>query len=130
MSSPVITVNATFVEDNTQRLQRFIGTLTIGPSGAIYPAETGGIPLASVLSAALSPSSTSNPKALYLTSTLGSGYIYQYIPSTQKMQIFLVPPSGSLTTAVPLQELNSNAGSLVGVAADVIAFDVYYERNT
>ena len=130
MSAPVITVQAIALQDNTQRIQRFVGTLTIGPANATYPAETGGIPIQAVLAAALSPASSSGPKTLYLLSTLGLGYIYTYIVSTGKMQILQVPPTGSLTTAAPLQQLGSNANSLSGVAADVIAFDVCYEKNT
>ena len=128
MSAPVITVNAAVLQDNTQRLQRFIGTLTIGAAGATYPA--GGIPIQAVLAAALAPASTSGPVALSLLSTLASGYIYTYIPSTGKVQILQVPPSASLTTAAPLQQLGSGAGSLSQVANDVIAFDVSYEKNT
>jgi hypothetical protein len=128
MSVPIITVNAAVVQDNTQRIQRFLGTLTIGPAGATYPA--GGIPIQAVLAAALLPTSTLGPITLGLLSTLGTGYIYSYIPSTGKVQILEVPPSASLTTAGPLQQLGSGANSLSGVAADVIAFDVCYEKNT
>jgi hypothetical protein len=128
MSAPVITVNAAVLQDNTQRIQRFIGTLTIGTASATYPA--GGIPIQAVLAAALSPASSSGPVTLALISTLGSGYIYTYIPSTGKVQILQTPASGSLTTAAPLSQLGSGANSLSGVAADVIAFDVCYEKNT
>lgn len=125
MSSPVITVNAAVTQDNTQRLQRFVGTLTIGPGSATYPA--GGIPIQAVMAAALSPASSSGPVVFSLISTLASGYIYTYIPSTGKLQILQAPASGSLTTAAPLSQLGAG---LSGVAADVIAFDVSYEKNT
>jgi hypothetical protein len=128
MAAPVVTVAAGFIQDNTARFQIFVGNLTM--TNGVYPAETGGIPLDAVLAAALIPTSNSGPKAVKLESTLGTGYIYQYIPSTGKLQILEVPPSGSLTTAAPLQELGSNANSLSEVAKDVIQFFAYYLRNS
>lgn len=129
MSSPVVTIVGFKGPDNTARFQRFVGTLTIGPSGATYPAETGGIPIEAAFAAAFSPDSSSGPVEVTLYTTLASGYVYTYLPTTGKLQILVVPPTGSLTTSSPLQQLGSNSGSLSQVANDVIGFDVTYERN-
>ncbi len=83
-----------------------------------------------MLAAALLPASSSGPKTLALISTLASGYIYTYVPSTGNMQILQAPASGSLTTAAPLSQIGSGPSQFSGVAADVIAFDVCYEKNT
>jgi hypothetical protein len=126
MSTAVVTITTPFVEDNSERLQRFIGTLTIGPSGGNYP--VGGIPIEAVLAAALAPLSSGAPKIVNLVSLTGSGYIYTYIQSTGCVQILQAPPSGSLSTAGPLQQLGAGA-TLSQVASDTISFDVTYERN-
>lgn len=129
MSVPVITVRPGFVQDNLQHSQLFTGELTIGPRDSTYPAETGGIPALAALVAALFPTTNANPHAVQLWSTTGSGYIYTYIKSTGNIQIFEVPPSGSLTTAAPLQELGSNSESLSAVSTDIIQFAVWFRRN-
>lgn|ERR1700720_623546 len=129
MSAPVVTIQPGFVQDNLQRSQMFTGQLTIGPANATYPA--GGIPIYQALLAALFPT-TNDPVPHYveLHSTRGTGYIYTYIKSTGCMMILQVPPSGSLTTAAPLQELPSSANSLSEIATlDVIAFKIMWRRN-
>ncbi len=124
MAAPVVTVSGSFIPDNSARLQRFIGTLTIGNSAAIYP--NGGIPIQAALAAALSPKSSAGPVAIYLYSTLASGYVYTY--ESGNLVIMTVPPSGSLTSGAPLTPLTSIALG-AAIAADVIGFDAYYDRN-
>jgi hypothetical protein len=109
---------------NDQRFERHIGTLTVGP-GTYSP---GGLPLASVLNAALLPKSNSNPFGVILYSQNGSGYIYQYIKSTGNMMILQVPLTGSLATAAPLVEILAGS-TLSAVQADVIFFEAIYRRN-
>src|SRR5438105_3455666 len=98
MSAAAIVVGANPVQTNDQRIQRFIGTLTV--TGTDYP--VGGIALDSALVAALLPNSNTTVLRVTLESRNGLGYIYQRIASTGKMMILQVPPSGSLTTAAPL----------------------------
>lgn len=117
----VVTKHAT----NDGKWERFTGTLTVG-AGTYIP---GGLPLDSVLLAALLPKSNSKPLYVLLFSTTGSGYIYQRIESTGNMMVLQVPLSGSLTTAAPLQELLAGS-TLSAVQADTIRFIVAYERNT
>src|SRR5579864_6469339 len=103
MAVAAITVSSV-VQTNDQRTQRFYATLKIGNVGDSY--TPGGLALDSVLQAALLP--TSNQAPIYVSVTGAQiGYIYQRIPSTGKLMILEVPPSGSLTTQAPLQELNA-----------------------
>jgi hypothetical protein len=128
MAAPVVTIQPGFVQDNLQRSQMFTGQLTIAPANATYPA--GGIPIKAALLAALFPTTNdAGPHMVQLESTKGTGYIYTYIKSTGCMMILEVPPTGSLTTATPLQELTSGANSLSEVAADVISFLILWRRN-
>ncbi len=106
----------------------FTGQLTVGPNTATYPA--GGIPILAALIAALFPTTNdAKPHYVELHSTLGTGYIYTFIKSTGCMMVLEVPPTGSLTTASPLQELTSGTNSMSEVAADVIAFKIMWRRN-
>jgi hypothetical protein len=123
MAVGVITVAGGFTQTNDQRIQRFIGTLSIGPVGSTY--VPGGIPLDSVLLAALIPTSNSAPLRVTLDSSTGSGYIYQRITSTGKLMILQVPLTGSLTTAAPLVEML--AGTVV--PNTLINFVAEYLRN-
>ena len=125
MATAVITVSGV-TQTNDQTTQRFYGTLTIGKVGDSY--IPGGLALDTALLAALLPNSNSAP--IY-TNIYGAqiGYIYQRIPSTGKLMILEVPPSGSLTTQAPLQELNAG-NTLSAVQADSITFEVVYKRNT
>jgi hypothetical protein len=111
------------IQSNDQRIQKFYGQLSMGPVGATY--VPGGIPLDSVLLATLLPTSNDDPEYVRLTSTTGSGYIYQRIPSTGKMMILQVPLTGSLTTAAPLVEML--AGTVV--PNEAIDFCAEYNRN-
>jgi hypothetical protein len=126
MAVAVITVNGGLsgtIRTNDQRMERFIGTLSLGPAGATY--VPGGIPLDSVLLATLSPTSNAAPKRVTCDSTTGSGYIYQRISSTGKLMILQVPLTGSLTTAAPLVEML--AGTVV--PNELINFVAEYFRN-
>jgi hypothetical protein len=128
MSAVVVNILPGFVQDNLQRTQMFTGELTVGPFGALYP--EGGIPLYQALLAALFPTTNDQvPHSVELWSTKGSGYIYTYIKATGCMMILQVPPSGSLSTASPLQQLSDASNSLSGVFEDVIAFRVCWRRN-
>ena len=123
MANAVVTVSAGYLVDNTQKLVQIHGALVI--SGATYP--VGGIPLDSVLLAL--PEATTNSGVAYciLTDDTGSGYIFQRVPSTGNMMILQVPPSGSLTTAAPLQQLPSST-NLLGIGTR-IHFDAAFKRN-
>lgn len=125
MSAAAIVVGASPLQTNDQSTVTYIGTLTV--TGTEYP--VGGIALDSALQAALLPRSNQAPLYVYLFSTLGTGYVYTRIPGSGKMMILQVPPSGSLTTATPMQQLTSAANSLSGVNADVISFEARYKRN-
>jgi hypothetical protein len=120
-------VPSSVIQTNDQRIQTFIGQLSVSAFGDTYP--VGGIPLKSVLQAALLPSTNSAPLEIRVWSSIGSGYIYQYIDSTGNLMVLQVPPNGSLTTAAPLQQLNTAANSLSGVFSDVIKFRASYLRN-
>src|SRR5215475_7232401 len=85
---------------NDSNFQIFIGTLLASAFTDTYPAT--GLPLDTVLAAALGPT---GPLEYVLTwSEGGSGYVYQRVASTGRMMVLQVPPSGSLTTAAPLQQ--------------------------
>src|SRR5438445_13558097 len=112
-------------QSNHQRWQEFIGTLAISARGDTYPA--GGMAFDSVLGAALPIETNSRPIAVLVWGMMG--YIYTRIPSSGKLMALQVPPTGSLTTAAPLQELSSAANSLSAVFADTITFRATYNRN-
>jgi hypothetical protein len=111
-------------QTNDQRVQRFYGSLSLGPVASTY--VPGGIPLDSVLQATLLPTSNSGPFRVTLMSKSGSGYIYQRIAATGKMMILQVPLTGSLTTAAPLVEML--AGTVV--PNESIDFVAEYLRNS
>lgn len=117
--------NLTF--DNTQKRIHIYGQINIGPASGVYPA--GGIPFDSVLLAQPGVTTNSGIKFTTIQSDAGTGYIYQRIPTTGKMMILQVPPSGSLTTAAPLQELPSST-NMLGFTTDVIAFHATCIRNS
>ena len=126
MALATLSVNAGYLVDNTQKLLKVIGTITVSSASATYP--VGGITLDSVLLALSEVTTNSGVKRCVLQSATGTGYIYQRIPSTGKMMILQVPPNGSLTTAAPLQEIPSNI-NLQGVANDQIDFEAQFKRN-
>lgn len=112
--------------DNTQKRQEIYGQINVTPANGAYP--VGGIPFDSVLLALPQVNTNSGVKFTIIQSAAGSGYIYQRIPSTGKMMILQVPPSGSLTTAAPLQEIPSGT-NMQGIVNDVIEFKATVLRN-
>ena len=125
MATALIVVGGGFTQTNDQRTQKFYGTLTIGNPGDSY--IPGGLPLKLALASALMPNTNRDPIRIKVDGA-NMGYIYQYIPSTGKLMILEVPPSGSLTTQAPLQELNAG-DTLSAVQADAISFEATYLRN-
>jgi hypothetical protein len=91
-----------------------------------YP--VGGLPLDSVLLALPESTTNSGVRRCILTSDVGSGYIWQRIPATGKMMGLQVPPTGSLTTAAPLQQLPSTVSDLT-LQNEAINFQVEMLRN-
>lgn len=99
------------------------GKITFSAPTDIYP--VGGFLFDSVFKQMEQVKSTSGkPRWVQVQST--AGYIYQYIPATGKLMVLQVPPSGSLTTAAPLQEYPSAAIS--GIWADSVTFKAEYQR--
>ena len=113
--------------DNTQKRQHIYGQINVSPANGSYP--VGGISFDSVLLANSEVFTNSGVKFTQIQSAAGTGYIYQRIPSTGKMMILQVPPSGSLTTAAPLQEIPSNT-NMQGVVNDIIEFHATVLRNS
>jgi len=120
------TLTATVTKSTVdQKCQIIFGTLQVSGFNDTYPA--GGFPLDSVLKQLEAVKSTSGvPLRVLINSGAGSGYIYQRITATGTMMILQVPLSGSLTTAAPLQQLSSAAGSLSGPYEDTIEFIAWY----
>jgi hypothetical protein len=123
--SLAITVQAGYVVDNTQKKVIISGRLLITGTGN-YP--VGGLPLDSVLLALPESTTNSGVRRCILTSDVGSGYIWQRIPATGKMMGLQVPPTGSLTTAAPLQQLPSTVSDLT-LQNEAINFQVEMLRN-
>ena len=113
--------------DNSQTRQKIYGQFTVGPANGTYP--VGGIAIDAAILAIPGVTTNSGVKWTQIQSAAGSGYIYQRIPGTGKMMILQVPPSGSLTTAAPLQEIPSGT-DMHGIANDIIEFKAEVLRNT
>lgn len=113
--------------DNTQKRQHIYGKINVSPATGTYP--VGGIAFDSVLLANSEVFTNSGVKFTIIQSTAGTGYIYQRIAATGKMMILQVPPTGSLTTAAPLQEIPSNL-DMHGVVNDTIEFHATVLRNS
>jgi len=122
MSLATLSVGS-YAVDNSQKFVIIRGYLTI--AGTVYP--VGGIPLDSVLLALPEATTNSGVAWCLLWDDVGSGYIFQRILSTGAMMILQVPPSGSLTTAAPLQQLPSST-NLLGIGQR-IHFEVGFKRN-
>lgn len=120
-----LSVQSGYTVDNTQRLVKIIGTITC--TGTPYP--VGGISLDSVLLAIPEVTTNSGVLRCTLQSKTGTGYIYQRIAATGNMMVLQVPPSGSLTTAAPLQQFDS-AQNTQGINNDLIDFEAYFKRNS
>lgn len=124
MATALITVQAGYTVDETQKLVTLYGTLIVGAGN--YAA--GGLALDSVLLALPEGIQTSTGVLRCLiNSRSGSGYIYQRL-SNGKMIILQVPTNGSLTTAAPLQEIPAST-NLQGVQNDSISFEASWKRN-
>lgn len=117
-------VQGTQEYDNTQKRITMYCKLVV--AGTVYPA--GGIPLDSVLLSDPGVTTNSGVKWTDIRSGIGSGYIYQRIPSTGNMMILQVPPNGSLTTAAPLQQIPSST-NLQGIINDTIECRSTFLRN-
>jgi len=113
-----LTVQTGYTVTNDQRTETISGRMLITGTGN-YP--VGGLPLDSVILAI--PECTGSIMRVVCTSDVGSGYIWQRIPSTGKLMGLQVPPSGSLTTAAPLQQLPSTIdnNTLVNEAINFVA---------
>lgn len=126
MANSVLTVQAGYNVDNTQKRIHLFARLVVGAVGSTYP--VGGIPLDSVLLALPEITTNSGVKFCLIASGLGSGYIYQRIPSTGKMMILQVPVNGSLTTAAPLNQIPSST-NMQGIINDQIDIWATFLRN-
>lgn len=113
--------------DNTQKRQHIYGQINVTPASGSYP--VGGIAFDSVLLANPEVFTNSGVKFTTIQSEAGTGYIYQRIAATGKMMILQVPPTGSLTTAAPLQEIPSGT-DMHGVVNDTIKFHATVLRNS
>lgn len=113
--------------DNTQTRQHIFGQINVTPANGTYP--VGGIPFDTILLAVPGVTTNSGVRFTVIQSATGTGYIYQRIPATGNMMILQVPPSGSLTTAAPLQQIPSST-DMHGVVNDVIEFHATVLRNS
>lgn len=114
------------VIDNLQHSQEISCQMVVIP-GTGY--EVGGIPFDSVILKQSGVQTNSGVREALIWSTLGTGYIYQRSP-TGNLIILQVPPTGSLTTAAPLQQLSSAAGSLSEVQNDILQVKCWVNRNS
>lgn len=127
MALATLTATVTKVT-NDQTEQIVFGKLQISAFGDTYPA--GGIPLDSVLiQLPQVQTGGTKPRRVVIQSGAGSGYFYQRISGSGTMMILQIPPSGSLTTASPLQQLSSAANSLSGPFEDTIEFMASFDRG-
>lgn len=113
-----------YTATNDQKTTTISGRMTITGSGN-YPA--GGFTLDSVIKAI--PECQGAIMRVVVTSDVGSGYIYQRIPTTGKLMPLQVPPSGSLTTAAPLQQVPSTLDQNT-FASEVLNFVATILRNS
>jgi hypothetical protein len=113
--------------DNTQKRIMITGRVNVTPASGSYP--VGGIQFDSVLLADPGVTTGSGVKRATFESVAGTGYIYQRIAATGTMMILQSPPSGSLTTAAPLQQIPSNT-DMHGVVNDNIQFKAEVLRNS
>jgi len=119
-----LAVQVGYVVTNDQRTETISGRMLITGSGN-YPA--GGLTLDSVIAAI--PEATGSIMRVLVTSDVGSGYIWQRIPATGKLMGLQVPPSGSLTTAAPLQQIPSSVDQ-VTLGNEILNFVATIKRNS
>lgn len=124
----LVTLTLTSVEyDNSQKRIKVYGNVSVSPASGTYP--VGGIAFDSVVLALPGVTTNSGVKYAQIQSAAGTGYIYQRIAATGKMMILQVPPTASLTTAAPLQEIPSGT-DMHGVVNDTIQFKAEVLRNS
>lgn len=109
---------------NDQRTETISGRMLITGTGN-YPA--GGLDLDSVIKAI--PECTGTIMRVLVTSDVGSGYIWQRISATGKLMGLQVPPSTSLTTASPLQQLPSTVSNTT-LQNEALNFVATIKRNS
>lgn len=114
-----------YVVDDTKSLRVISGTLRIIGTGN-YPAN--GLALDSVMLAIPEAVTNSGVLRCIVTSRVGSGYIWLRIAATGKLMGLQVPPSGSLTTAAPLQQLPSTVSD-VTLQNESLDFELSVKRN-
>lgn len=103
--------------DNTQRRSFSYGTLAISASPATY--ATGGL----VFSFAnpVFDVATQTPIDVNIKSVSGSGYVYQWNKSTNKVQVF----SGAAAQS-PLTELTNSESVPAAVSGDTIVYEAVF----
>lgn len=121
-----LVVQAGYLVENSQKTIKISGRMLITGSGS-YP--VGGFVLDSVLLALPEATTNSGVRRCEVMSDVGSGYIWQRIPSTGKLMGLQVPPAGSLTTAAPLQQLPSSVDQ-VTLNNEVLNFEARFLRNS
>ena len=120
-----LTVQAGYIVDNTGHRRIITGQMRITGTGS-YPA--GGLPIDSVMLALPESITNSGLRRIVVNSDVGSGYVWQRIASTGKLMGLQVPPSGSLTTAAPLQQLPSTIDQ-VTLGNELLNFQAEFLRN-
>jgi hypothetical protein len=121
--------------DNTQGLQWVYGSVSIDANPATY--ATGGIPIVSsknialpgwnqepIKSSPVPPLTNPLPIFVWFTSVAGSGFIYLWNRSTNKLQIFT--SNGAAPAA--LAEFTNAAAIPAGVSGDTIIFIAPFVR--
>lgn len=106
--------------DSTQRRKIHYGSLAISVSPATYLA--GGLVFS--FTAPIFGVSTQTPITMQVYSISGSGYTYEYVPSTGKIKVF----TGSAAQA-PATELTTAAAIPAGVSGDVIEFKAEFLKG-
>ena len=119
-----LAVQTGYTVTNDQRTETISGRMLITGTGN-YPA--GGLALDTVILAI--PECTGTIMRVLVTSDVGSGYIWQRIASTGKLMGLQVPPSGSLTTAAPLQQVPSSLTD-VTLSNEALNFVATIKRNS
>ena len=118
-----LTVQTGYVATNDQKTVSILGQMKITGTGN-YP--VGGIPIDGAILGL--PEATGAIIRIDCWSDAASGYMWTRIPSTGKLMGLQVPPSGSLTTAAPLQQLPSTVDNNT-LVNELISFEATINRN-
>jgi hypothetical protein len=121
-----LAVQVGYVVTNDQRTTTIWGKMLITGTGN-YP--VGGFALDSVLLAIPEATGAIINVQADSNANIPSGYIWQRNPITGKLMGLQVPPSGSLTTAAPLQQIPSSVDQNT-LTNEVIGFEATYKRNS